>query len=599
MPTPDLAHAAALLASDFVALVVVQDRRILWANDAMHRLLGYPPDELIGMPTRPMFLDQEAYDAFGRDVADTLARGTAYCQVIPQRRKDGSTGWFEFNISRESGHPDRLVGAIVDRTRSHALSVRLEASEARFRSVLEDQTEVISRILPDGTFVFVNDVYCRVFDKSADELIGKRWHPVAHPDDIEMIESRLREMSPGRPIVVIENRVYVAGGDMRWMQFVNRGFFDSDGHLLEIQSVGRDITRLKEVEIALKKSEAALERAQAVAKIGSFTLKGDSDRFSFTKETGRLFDLDSRHQTCTAEWISRVHPDDREAVAAAWGAALKGEPYDIHYRIVVHGEVVWIRARAELTFDADGALVQCVGTVQDVTSQKRVQDELRMSEAHLEMVLAASGMGWWDLDVTTGQVDVDPRITQILGYASAELGQRAFWDQLRDPRDRDRFERELNAHYRGDTAEFANDHRLRHRDGHWVAVETRGKVTERDLTGQPRRMVGTLMDITQRKRLYDEGFDLLRQVETLIRDSAADRRSIDAASNALAQLTRRETQILGLIAKGLSSREIAERLNVSVNTIGTHRHNVMSKLGLHTTADATRFAMEHGLLPRS
>jgi PAS domain S-box-containing protein len=124
----------------------------------------------------------------------------------------------------------------------------LQRSEKRYRNVLEGQTEVISRFLVDGTFVFVNYAYCRLFGKSKDGLLGKTWHPVVFPDDVPFIEEKLAAMSVSNPVVVIENRVYSGTGEVLWMQFVNSGFFDHEGCLVEIQSVGRDITERKLAE---------------------------------------------------------------------------------------------------------------------------------------------------------------------------------------------------------------------------------------------------------------------------------------------------------------------------------------------------------------
>jgi two-component system cell cycle sensor histidine kinase/response regulator CckA len=73
---------------------------------------------------------------------------------------------------------------------------------------VEDQTEVICRLKSDGTLKFVNDVYCRSFGKTEEELLGKRWHPIAVPEDIPMIEEQLALLSPANPVVVIDNRVY-------------------------------------------------------------------------------------------------------------------------------------------------------------------------------------------------------------------------------------------------------------------------------------------------------------------------------------------------------------------------------------------------------
>lgn len=152
----------------------------------------------------------------------------------------------------EDGTPLALFGTVQDVTARKRIEQALLESEARYRAVVEDQTEVITRCLPDGTFTFVNDVYCRLFGTSRDELIGRSWQPVAVADDIPMIEEQLRSLAPDNPVVVIENRVLVASGNVRWMQFVNRGYFDHDGKLIETQSVGRDITDRKLAEESLR-----------------------------------------------------------------------------------------------------------------------------------------------------------------------------------------------------------------------------------------------------------------------------------------------------------------------------------------------------------
>lgn len=147
---------------------------------------------------------------------------------------------------------------VSDITPNKLAEIALRESEERYRKVVGDQTELIGRYQPDGTMIFVNEVYCRFFGKSEAELSGQSWHPVVHPDDVPMIEDRLSSLSPGNPVVTIENRVYAADGSEHWMQFINRGFFDATGRLKEIQSVGRDISASKLAEQELTASRAQL-----------------------------------------------------------------------------------------------------------------------------------------------------------------------------------------------------------------------------------------------------------------------------------------------------------------------------------------------------
>lgn len=169
----------------------------------------------------------------------------------------GEQRWFILRAARFTrDQAPCIVVAHEDITLRRRAEETLRESERMFRAVVEDLTEVICRFRADGTFIFVNEVYCRFFGKTKEELVGRRWQPMAVSEEIPMIEAKLREMSPSKPVVVIENRVYSSTGEVRWMQFVNRGFFDASGWLVETQAVGRDITDRKQAEAALGQSQA-------------------------------------------------------------------------------------------------------------------------------------------------------------------------------------------------------------------------------------------------------------------------------------------------------------------------------------------------------
>ncbi len=112
----------------------------------------------------------------------------------------------------------------------------------------------------------MNDVYCRFFGKRREDLVGRRWQLNAHTDDVDRVEAELTRLGPENPVVVIVNRVFDVQGQVRWMEFVNRGFFAADGQLVEIQCVGRDISERKEAE---EKLHRAMEAAQAAVRAKS------------------------------------------------------------------------------------------------------------------------------------------------------------------------------------------------------------------------------------------------------------------------------------------------------------------------------------------
>ena len=134
----------------------------------------------------------------------------------------------------------------------------LRESEERYRAVVEDQTEVICRFKADGTLEFINEAFCRLFGKTSQELLGRPFQPEVMAEDVPVVEAKLRTLSSANPVVVVENRVHAKDGSVRWMQFVNRAFFDAEGRRLETQAVGRDITERKRAEESLRQSRQQL-----------------------------------------------------------------------------------------------------------------------------------------------------------------------------------------------------------------------------------------------------------------------------------------------------------------------------------------------------
>jgi PAS domain S-box-containing protein len=134
----------------------------------------------------------------------------------------------------------------------------LRISEARYRAIVEDQTELISRFLADGTILFVNESYCQYFGIQQADILGRSYEPVIFEEDRETVTQLIQSMSAANPTITIENRVVVKG-EVRWTQWVNRMLFDEQGYFVEVQSVGRDITERKALEREAEESKKILD----------------------------------------------------------------------------------------------------------------------------------------------------------------------------------------------------------------------------------------------------------------------------------------------------------------------------------------------------
>ena len=150
--------------------------------------------------------------------------------------------------------------ALVDRQRQLALSRQVAVSEARYRAIVEDQSELISLASPDGVLSFVNQAYARHYGTPAEQMVGCHLLDFVAAADRAAVASRLEDVVAGREISRSVNRTRASSGDERWVQWTNRALVDEAGRCTAIHSVGRDVTEQHLAELRLR--EALQERGR-------------------------------------------------------------------------------------------------------------------------------------------------------------------------------------------------------------------------------------------------------------------------------------------------------------------------------------------------
>lgn len=165
------------------------------------------------------------------------------------------------------GNPVRLASTVSraleeSRVRRQNLATQqaLELSERRFRAIVEDQSELIIRMLPDSTATFVNHAYCRYFGMQQDQVVGRVVLDSMVPEDREALRRDLERITPQAPTYERDSLVHDASGAARWMHWSGHGIFDGRGALAEIQAVGRDVTELRHTMDQLATARARLQR---------------------------------------------------------------------------------------------------------------------------------------------------------------------------------------------------------------------------------------------------------------------------------------------------------------------------------------------------
>ena len=167
----------------------------------------------------------------------------------------------------------------------------------------------------------------------------------------------------------------------------------------------------------LEASRNDLQRAQAVAKVGSWVYDIAADTMRLSAETCRIFGLPEGAKGSHDSYLALTHPQDRSALDSAWQKALTGAPFDYEHRIVLGTATRWVRQKAALEFAADGSARRAVGITQDITARKLAEEKLQLAAS--VFTHAREGIMITSADGTI--IDVNHAFSRITGYRREEV----------------------------------------------------------------------------------------------------------------------------------------------------------------------------------
>lgn len=218
--------------------------------------------------------------------------------------------------------------------------------------------------------------------------------------------------------------------------------------------------------------------------------------------------------------FGKVHPDDLQGLLAVTYEsrvlALKGASPKRHHEFRMLDDVGaerWLSLDSVPRLQPDGSVLW-TGHLLDITERKRAAHQLAESEQRMELALAGADLGMWDWYLNTGMFTFNERMETLLGYGPNELKvtNEAVMSMIH-PQDVAHLRSALYPHLKGETPRFELECRLRDKLGQWRWFMARGKVVERDASGRAVRMVGTNLDVTERRRADDA----LRESESRFR----------------------------------------------------------------------------------
>ena len=301
--------------------------------------------------------------------------------------------------------PLMLLAALVWQHARAAASLR--RSKEQYRSVVEDQADLICRFLADGTYTFVNAAYCRTFQRSSEELIGQKLWQFIPAHERPTSEAFLTAITPDNPVASIEHEVAAPGGEARWMEWTDRGFFDERGRVVEFQAVGHDITDRKRAEEVIRQSEEQVRHF--VQHVPAAVAMFDRDMRYLIYSPRWLTDYKLGARDLVGRSYYEVFPEIPERWKEVHRRCLKGSVavYDDDSFVRIDGSTEWLRWEVRPWRNTRNEIGGIIMFTEVITERKRAEEEHRRLVAQARVAEALR--------------EVDRRKDEFLAMLSHEL----------------------------------------------------------------------------------------------------------------------------------------------------------------------------------
>lgn len=208
-------------------------------------------------------------------------------------------------------------------------------------------------------------------------------------------------------------------------------------------------------------------------------------------------------------WKSIIHPDDYSTTIQKLENAIHGNDtkWEDEFRVKrADGEYIYVIDKGIILRNKNGKATQIIGSTKDISAQKEFEKELQTQKQRLTNVIEGTGVGTWEWNVQTGDAEFNETWANLIGYKLEELLPTNFqnWIKLLHPEDIAPTQSLLNQYFSGEIPVYEAEFRMHHKNGSWVWIQARGKLFENTTAGKPLMMVGTHLDITEKKLREEE-----------------------------------------------------------------------------------------------
>ncbi|MFC2117358.1 PAS domain S-box protein [Bacteroidota bacterium] len=371
--------------ADPIVIFDQKTKMIIDCNTAMINKYGYSFEELLEMTPLELHLPKEDFERVKINIDN---KEDFSAKEYQHKGKDGTIFYVETHSSevvyKGQGAWITIIRDITERKQAEE---KLGESEEKYKALYENAPLPYQSLNEDGSFKDINPAWLSIMGYERDEVIGKFYKDFLHPEWKAHFETNFPAFKKRGYVHDVNFKIRHKKGHYLDISFEGCIGYLPDGSFKQTYCVFQDITDKKLAEENLLKNQYYLSKAQEIGNIGTWELDIIANNLVWTKESYNIFGIPFGAEITLEIFFNTVHPDDRTFVHEKWSSAMKNKPYDIEHRILINGNIKWVRQKAEVEFDKKGEAIKAIGFTQDITERKQAEEELQDSKDYLYKII--------------------------------------------------------------------------------------------------------------------------------------------------------------------------------------------------------------------
>ncbi len=528
---------------------------ITYVSRTIFAILSYTPSELIGTKFTQL-IHPDHKEQINMAFKDVLL-GKLYPSEYRLIAKNGKEKWVRTSSRPiyEQGKVIGLQGILTDITERKHAEQKLKESEERFRKIFDES--LIGIVVVSKSFVFekVNPAFCKMMEYTALELCSMTFIDITHPNHQEQDKENVIKVGKGEiPFYQTEKRYITKSGKVIWGKLIVTSIRDDQGGLQYYLTLVEDITERKQAEESLKKSEFRLNRAELISRLGNFEIDLKTGIITASSGAKKIYGVEGNDRQLS-DIQKMTLGEYREYLDNALKNLIeKNIPYNVEFKIKKYdtGEILDIHSIAE--YDGENKIVY--GMVQDITDHKRTEEALRKSEAKYralnELITDYTFEFLISPDGSISLAETSENFERITGRSKEGVSTIDSWKTIFHPEDLPKVMADLGLLVRDgrpldlECRTFVHQGTMR-----WINIVA--KISHFDNNARPTAIIGSVKDITERKKAEEELKNERMLLNNIMETSPIGITTVDS-SGKITYANTRAVQILGLTKDEISQR---------------------------------------------